>query len=285
MDKTINYLKTILDKNSIIVVGTSGGPDSMCLLHLLCDLKKDINFEIIVAHMNHKVRKEADEEEKYVEQFAYNNNLKFELYTLDKKINSNFHSMSRIIRYEFFDKVIEKYNANFLMTAHHGDDLIETILMRIQRGSTLKGYSGFELLTKKEKYSIVKPLIFYTKKDIINYMNKNNYKYYIDSTNSSDDYLRNRYRNHILPILHEELKDIKIKYLKYSNTLLEADEFINNYVIKVINNIYKDNIDLILRKYKSFFPYLFVFFVLSLLYRIILDNIGVHTILNSVHII
>jgi len=242
MDKTINYLKSILKSKDVVVVGVSSGPDSMCLLHLLCDLKKTIDFKIVVCHMNHKVRIEADEEASFVESFAKDNDLIYEYYELKKKIKSNFHSEARIIRYEFFNDVIKKYNANYLMTAHHGDDLIETILMRIQRGSNLKGYSGFELLTNKDNYKIVKPLIFYTKENIIKYMDDNNYKYYIDNTNNSDDYLRNRYRHHVLPQLYKEYELINDKYLKFSNTIIEADSFINKYVNNIINNLYVDNI-------------------------------------------
>ena len=241
MDKSINYLKSILSVNDVVVVGVSGGPDSMCLLHLLNDLKSDFKLKIIVAHMNHKVRKEADEEEEYVRTFSENNDLIFELYELKETIKSNFHSESRIIRYKFFEELVNKYNAKYVMTAHHSDDLIETILMRIGRGSNLKGYSGFEILTKKDKYDIVKPLIFYTKEQIIDYMDNNKYKYYIDNTNNEDDYLRNRYRHNILPKLKDENELIHEKYIKYSKVLLSADNFINKYVDNVINNIYKNN--------------------------------------------
>ena len=241
MQKTINYLKSILNLNDVLVVGVSGGPDSMCLLRLLVDLKKELNLKIVVAHMNHKVRKEADEEEEYVRNYAKDNNLLFELYELKEKIDSNFHSEARIIRYNFFEELVNKYNAKYVMTAHHADDLMETILMRIGRGSNLKGYSGFELLTKKGSYNLVKPLIFYTKNEIIKYMDDNNYKYYIDNTNNEDDYLRNRYRHNILPKLKEENNSIHEKYYKYSKVLLEADNFIDSYITKLLNNIYKDN--------------------------------------------
>ena len=241
MIESINYLKSILNKDSIIVVGVSGGPDSMCLLHLLCDLKKQLNLKIIVAHMNHKVRKQSEDEAKYVKEFSEENNLIYEYFELIDIPKSNFHSEARIIRYKFFNELINKYNAKFLMTAHHGDDLIETVLMRIQRGSNLKGYSGFDILTNKGNYSQVKPLIFYTKKDIIEYMDNNNYKYFIDHTNNEDDYLRNRYRHHILPLLHEEYDLIHRKYLKYSNTISEADNFINKYTKEVLEEIYVDN--------------------------------------------
>ena len=242
MDKTIDFLKSLLNKNDVVVVGVSSGPDSMCLLHLLCDLKNVLDFKIVVAHMNHKVRKQADEDALFVENFAKDNNLDYEYYELDKVIKSNFHSESRIIRYDFFNKVISKYKANYLMTAHHSDDLIETILMRICRGSNLKGYSGFELITNKDTYKVVKPLMFYPKKNIIEYMDNNNYKYYIDHTNNSDDYLRNRYRHHILPKLYEEYEFINDKYIKFSNTLLQADGFIDNYTKKIVKKIYVDNI-------------------------------------------
>ena len=241
MFESINYLKKILNKDSCIVVGVSGGPDSMCLLHLLCDLKEQLNLKIIVAHMNHKVRKESDEEANYVKDFSDENNLIYEYFELKEIPKSNFHSEARIIRYKFFNELINKYKAEYLMTAHHGDDLIETVLMRIQRGSNLKGYSGFETITNKGNYKQVKPLIFYTKKDIIEYMDNNNYKYYIDYTNNEDDYLRNRYRHHILPILHEEYDLIHRKYLKYSKTIIEADNFINKYTKEVLQDIYVDN--------------------------------------------
>ena len=240
MNKSIELLKSILINNTV-VVGVSGGPDSMCLLHLLNDLKEELKLTIIVAHMNHKVRQEADEEEEYVKKFAKDNNLVFELYELKEHINSNFHSEARIIRYNFFEELVNKYKATYVMTAHHADDLMETILMRIGRGSNLKGYSGFEVITNKEKYSIVKPLIYYTKEEILEYMDNNNYKYYIDNTNNENDFLRNRYRHNILPKLKEENKSIHEKYFKYSKVLLDADNFISNYVNNLLDNIYKDD--------------------------------------------
>ena len=241
MVESLNYLKSILDNDSVIVVGVSGGPDSMCLLHLLCDLKEQLNLSIVVAHMNHKVRKESDEEAEYVKKFSEENQLIYEYFELQDIPTSNFHSEARIIRYKFFNEWIDKYKASYLMTAHHGDDLIETVLMRIQRGSNLKGYSGFDILVNKGTYKQVKPLIFYTKKDIIDYMDSNNYKYFIDCTNNEDDYLRNRYRHIILPNLHEEYDLIHKKYLKYSNIISEADDFINKYTKEVLSEIYVDN--------------------------------------------
>ena len=238
----MNYLKKLLSAKSVVVIGCSGGPDSMCLLHLLCDLKKELSFKLIVAHMNHKQRIESEEEAVFVKNFSDSNDCIYEYYELKENIPSNFHSEARHIRYKFFDQVIAKYQADYLMTAHHGDDLMETILMRIGRGSTLKGYSGFDLITHKDSYDLVHPLIFYTKEQIKNYMDENKYDYRLDITNDTNDYTRNRYRHLVLPILKKENININEKYYKFSETINEADNFINKYLFNKLKLLYKNHI-------------------------------------------
>jgi tRNA(Ile)-lysidine synthase len=284
MDLTINYLKTILNNSSIVVVGCSGGPDSMCLLHLLCDLKKSLNFKLIVAHMNHKQRKESEVEAAYVKEFALANKLNFEYYELTDNITSNFHSEARQIRYKFFLDVVNKYQANYLMTAHHGDDLMETILMRLARGSTLKGYSGFDLITNKGTYELVHPLIFYTKDDIKTYMDKNKYQYYLDKTNASDDYTRNRYRHHILPFLKKENKNILDRYYKFSETINAADNYIQTNVNNWLAKYYVNN-KLDLTAFKTANKYLQKRIIESILDSLYPDNLYLITDHNTNEII
>ena len=132
--------------------------------------------------------------------------------------------------------IIKKYDAKYLLTAHHADDLMETILMRIARGSNLKGYSGFKMISDEGSYKAIHPLINNTKDEIIKYDDDNHISYAIDITNLSDDYTRNRYRNHVLPFLKAENKEIHLKYLDYSKKIIEADDFIN----EIVNDIYKD---------------------------------------------
>ena len=272
MDKTLNYLKKILTSQKKVVLACSTGPDSMALFHILLKLKQELNFELIIAHINHKVRKQSEEEALFIKELCQKEQLTFEYYEITEKISSNFHSKSRIIRYNFLENIIKKYQANYLMTAHHGDDLIETILMRLDRGSNLKGYSGFNLVTQKQDYQIIRPLIFYTKKDIEEYLNQNNYKYFIDSTNLEDEYPRNRYRHHILPLLKQENQNIHEKYYKYSCLLTDANNFINNYLQKILPNIYHDNI-LEIKLYlqeDSFIQHQILEYILSTLY---IDNL------------
>lgn len=242
MKETIAYLNSILNKNDTIVIGLSGGPDSMCLLNIIMSLNKDI--KIICAHINHNIREESKAELTFIEKYCKQKKLILETTIFDKKnINQNYNEQElREKRYAFFEKIIKKYNAKYLFTAHHGDDLIETILMRITRGSNLKGYSGFRIEVKKSNYSIIKPLIFTTKEEIIEYTKNNNIPYITDKTNGEDNYTRNRYRHNILPFLKKENPNIHLKYLKFSRELLAYSEYVEKVIEKEISNRYEKKV-------------------------------------------
>ncbi len=234
MEEVFNFILNGigLKKEDAIVAGISGGPDSMALLHMLLQIKKKIDIRIICAHINHKQRNESDEEEEYVRSYCRDNDIIFECITINQWGDDNFENEARSIRYNFFDELINNYNASFLMTAHHADDLIETILMRIVRGSTLKGYSGFNKIVNKGNYKIVRPFYTITKDDILKYNEENNIKYYIDSTNNEDFHTRNRYRHIVLPFLKNENPNVHKKFIKFSETLMEY----NNYIDKEAEN-------------------------------------------------
>lgn len=225
-----------------LCIGVSGGPDSMALLDLMIKLKSELDLVLVVAHVNHNIREESKEEEDYLREFCNNMGLHFECFKIEHYGDDNFHNEARTIRYNFFDKVCKDYNAKFLLTAHHGDDLVETILMRIVRGSSLKGYSGFSKVIVKDDYTILRPLITVTKDDLTNYCNENNIKYFIDKSNLKDVYTRNRYRKYVLPFLKEEDKMVHEKFLKFSETLLEYNNYIEREVSQVINKVFKNGI-------------------------------------------
>ena len=237
MKRVLLYLNSLLKENDTIIVATSGGPDSMCLLHLVCELKSKLNLKIIVAHVNHKLRKESEEEALFVKEVSEKYNLIYEYMEILEYNDDNLENDARTKRYEFFNKLVEKYHANYLMTAHHGDDLMETILMRLTRGSSLKGYSGFKKEFAYENYTIVRPLITETKKDIQDYMDEHSYKYYIDESNFSENYTRNRYRMTVLPFLKKEDPLVHRKFLKFSEELTDVNNFIEKYVKELIDKI------------------------------------------------
>ena len=143
----------------IIVIGCSAGPDSMALVDMLLKIREKYELSLIIAHVNHNVREESYEEAEYVKKYCESNNIVFETMIIEEYGDDNFENEARTIRYNFFDSLIQKYNADYLMTAHHADDLIETILMRMVRGSNLSGYAGFKKIVQMDNYLIVRPHI------------------------------------------------------------------------------------------------------------------------------
>ncbi len=245
MNKTYEYLlKDLkLKYNDTVIVALSGGPDSMALASLLLKLRKALDINVVCAHVNHNTGRAGQEkEQKYVEKFCAYNNLILETFVIEQYGDDNFHNEAHSKRYEYFDSLVKKYKAKYLLTAHHGDDLMETILMRIVRGSTLRGYSGFSKTIKKDKYYIVRPLINVTKKEILSYLKLNKVKYMEDESNNLDVYTRNRFRKYIVPNLKKEDENVHNKFYKFSKTLLEYNEYIEKQVKKEINLVYKDNV-------------------------------------------
>ncbi len=242
MKETVAYLNSLLKENDTVVIGLSGGPDSMCLLNLLINLNKSIR--IVCAHINHNIRKESIKELEFVKEYCDKKNVIFETTTFEKKSETTEYNEQELRekRYEYFSKVIKKYNAQYLFTAHHGDDLVETILMRITRGSNLKGYCGFQTETQKEGYKIIKPLIYTTKKDIEEYNKENNIPFVVDKTNNEDKHTRNRYRHNVLPFLKSENENVHLKYLKFSKELNKYYTYVDKLIQEEINKRYHKNI-------------------------------------------
>lgn len=238
MQNSLEFIKTYVNKDDFVVVGVSGGADSMCLLAMFQQLLPTKN--LICAHVNHNIREESVAEEEFVKDYCNKNNIIFETITFAKGKYSE--SDLRKKRYQFFDDIINKYQAKYLATAHHGDDLIETIMMRLTRGSNLKGYAGIELISKRKNYTILRPLLYLTKDEIIKYNEDNNIKYVTDESNFKDDYTRNRYRHYILPFLKKENKNVHLKYLKFSNELLKYYNFVNEVVYKNIEDNYNNGV-------------------------------------------
>ena len=234
-----DYFK--FNKNDSIVVGCSTGPDSMALVDMLLKIRDKYNLSLIIAHVNHNLRKQSYEEAEYMKQYCEDNDIVFETMTIESYGDDNFHNEAHNIRYNYFESLVEKYHANYLMTAHHGDDLIETVMMRIVRGSNLNGYSGFKTIVDKGTYKIVRPLVYFTKEELKQYDEENNVKYYIDDSNDKDKYTRNRYRKYLLPFLKEEEKNVHLKFLKFSNTLDEANTYLEKEKNKVIERTILNN--------------------------------------------
>lgn len=261
MEITLNNINF----DNYIVIGVSSGPDSMCLLDIM---QKKTN-KIVVCHINHNVRKESNEEEKFLKEYCKDNNLIFESMTIKEYTENNFENEARKKRYNFYEQILKKYSAEYLFLAHHGDDLIETVLMKIVRGSNLEGYAGIKEISNFKNYKIVRPLLSYTKEEILEYNKSHNIPYFIDNSNTNTKYTRNRYRKNILPLLKEEDQNVHKKFLKYSKTLEEYDSYIKKLVKKNINSIFNNNIIYIdeLNKLDEFLKKNTLHYILNIIYN------------------
>ena len=208
-----------------IVVAVSGGEDSVALINILHNLK----YEVIMAHVNHHMRTESEEEEKEMISFAKKLNIPIEIseYHFDGK--DNFHNASHNARYSFFKDVCKKYNTNIIATAHHLDDQAETILMKLMEGSNLYGYGGISIVNDDGNYRIIRPLLCASKKEIYDYC------HLYDFSNHEDHYLRNRLRHHIIPLLKNECNDFYAKIFEYSNQAKEAFAYIRHQSIEFLD--------------------------------------------------
>lgn len=233
LKESIKLIKEKLN-NKKVLLACSTGVDSMVLLDLL--LKHTNNCQIIISHINHQKRTQSILEEEYIIKYCEEKNIKCYVKKLEHYEEGNFQEWARIQRYEFFEEIIKKEGIDYLLTAHHADDNLETIIMRLLKSSSLKGYAGIEKEIKKENYSILRPLLEHSKNEIITYAKENNIFYYQDESNFSDDYTRNRIRKSITPILLEENPNLYQAINYYSQTILDANQLLEKEKVSFIKN-------------------------------------------------
>ncbi len=242
MNEALECYETFLKKGDTVIAAVSFGPDSMALLSSLVEYRKKVPMEIICAHVNHKVRKESDEEEVLLKEYCDKEGVFFEVLHLEKQEKKeNFQAYARKMRYEFFSSLFHKYHASYLMTAHHADDLMETILMRMVRGSTLRGYSGFGEVAQMNDVTILRPFICCTKEELLNYVVEHKIPYANDASNQKEVYTRNRYRKHILPFLKEEDENVHKKFYEFHRSLEEYADYVDQIVSSKSKKIIKNH--------------------------------------------
>ena len=208
----INKKYNLIENNDIIVVGFSGGPDSVFLVEMLKKLKNFINFKIYLVHINHLLRGEdADSDEKFSIEYAKTNNLeifikRIPVKEIAKEVGKTLEEVGREERYKFFFEIYEKVRATKIATAHNKDDQIETFLFRLIRGTSLQGLEGIKI----KNNNVIRPISEIYKKDILEYLNKNEIQYKIDKTNFENEFTRNSIRLDLIPFI-EERYNIKFK--------------------------------------------------------------------------
>ncbi|WP_320950096.1 tRNA lysidine(34) synthetase TilS [Fusobacterium sp.] len=255
----VNKKYNLIENNDTIVVGFSGGPDSVFLVEMLKKLQNFINFKIYLVHINHLLRgKDAVSDENFSFEYAKKNNLeifikRIPVKEIAKEVGKTLEEVGREERYKFFSKIYKKVGANKIATAHNKDDQIETFLFRLIRGASLQGLEGIKI----KNNNIIRPISEIYKKDILDYLNKNEIQYKIDKTNFENEFTRNSIRLDLIPFI-EKRYNIKFKEKIFSlieeirennqNNSLNLSDFIDSEnriileKIKFLSNFNKKNL-------------------------------------------
>ena len=231
--KVMSYIKdnNLIKSGDKVLVALSGGPDSVCLLNILYNLKAELNIEIGAAHLNHLLRdKDAFEDEEYVKTLCksldipcFVKRVDINKYSKDKKMSSEM--AGRDARYNFFDDIVKDEGYTKIATAHNANDQAETILFRLMRGSGIEGLCGIKVRRDK----IIRPILCLSRKEVEEYIEINNLKPRIDKTNFEKIYNRNKIRLDMIPYIKENFNEDIIQTLNRMSVLLQKDnEFIEN---------------------------------------------------------
>ena len=237
-DKVLNTIQkyNMIQANDKIVLGVSGGPDSLFMLYILNKLKEQLKFEIVVAHINHMIREEANSEENFVKEICrkidiefYSKRIDVEKYANNNKIG--LEEAGRKIRYEFFEEILEKTNSNKIAIAHNK---VETIIMHLLRGSGISGLQGIEPIKDNK---IIRPIIEIERAEIEQCCEKNKLEPRIDKSNFENKYTRNKIRNIVIPYIKQEFNPNIIDTITRLSEIITEE---NQYLIKQTEQTYQE---------------------------------------------
>ena len=240
-NKVIETIKKygLIQAKDKIVLGVSGGPDSITMLDILRQIQEEFDFEIVVAHINHMIRKEAIQDEEYVKKYCEKNSIEFFVKRIDVMSVANNRKIGteeagRFVRYEFFDEILKQTESNKIAIAHNKNDKVETIIMHLLRGSGLSGLKGIEPIRE----NVIRPLIECERKEIEKYCDENKLEPRIDKTNFENDYTRNKIRNIVIPYIEKELNPNIIETIdRLSEVVKKEDRYLEKVALDVYDKI------------------------------------------------
>lgn len=207
LQKVRKYIQSfdMLEQNDRVVVGVSGGADSVALLLVLQAMQSELDLQLYVVHINHGIRAEATEDAEYVRGLCLELGVPFYLFEADipklaKEQGLTEEEMGRVYRYQCFEEVLKQVNGNKIAVAHHMDDQAETLLFHLARGSRLAGMEGMRPVTDDR---IIRPLLGCRKEELINWLKQKQVSWREDITNEDNIYARNNIRNQVVPVLEQ----------------------------------------------------------------------------------
>jgi tRNA(Ile)-lysidine synthase len=235
--------------NKGVLVGVSGGPDSLALLHFLWNQQKRWNLQVAAAHVDHMFRgDESMAEALFVKKFCEDRNIPFEMrqvnipeYMEQSGLSSQVAARER--RYDFFKEVLEKRNLSILALGHHGDDQIETILMRLTRGSTGKARAGIPFSRRFHHGLLVRPFLCLNREEIEQYCLLHQLDPRRDPSNEKEVYSRNRFRKHVLPFLRKENPQVHEHFQRLSEDIERDESFLQELTKEHLKKVIRNNFD------------------------------------------
>jgi tRNA(Ile)-lysidine synthase len=246
----------LINPSDTIVIGLSGGPDSVFLLHYLVARRHEWQLNLIAAHLNHGWRAEADADQQWCKSLCERLNVPFVAQhareiILDKKPNGSKEEQGRLLRRAFFNEVAQKYNAQSIALGHHHNDSIETFFLNLIRGSTISGLQGI----KPKHKNIIRPLLCVTKQEILDYLKENKIEYLEDVTNVQLDFLRNRIRHQIIPAFEATDSRYENKIVQTMEHFAEVGQFLNTTTQETLSKI-SNNGAVDLKAFNTLSPFL-----------------------------
>lgn len=230
-------------ENKSIVIGVSGGPDSLALLHYLWELQSKLNLSLVVAHVDHMFRgKESYEDAMFVKNYCEERAIAFEMERINvpefiEASGKSSQVTARDCRYGFFAKVMEKHNIPLLALAHHGDDQVETMLMRFTRGSSGNARAGIPFIRPFKDGLVFRPFLAVTKEEIEQYCQNHQLIPRRDPSNEKGTYTRNRFRRNVLPFLKSENPQVNEQFQRFSEDLQEDEYFLQELTAAKMNTV------------------------------------------------
>ncbi len=215
-----------------LLIACSGGVDSMALLHFFDAVKEFLQIDIAVAHVDHMLRGEVSAQDRaFVEKFCKERGITIystaiPIPTILEQEGGNSQAICRRERYQFFDEVMNKEQYTKLVTAHHADDQLETMLMALTKAATINGIQGMRPSRIFSQNTIIRPFLLVTKREIGEYLERKGGFYREDASNAKDTYTRNRFRHHVIPLLVEENKHVAIHASQLSTQLQQDNDYL-----------------------------------------------------------
>ena len=276
----------LIKQNEKLVVGVSGGADSVCLLTLLCKLREQMSFDMTVVHINHGIRQEAGEDALFVRRLCEKKDVpfvlrKFSVNELAKEWNMSSEEAGRKVRYDTFSEILGDEDGK-IVVAHNQNDVAETVLFNLFRGSAGAGLAGI----RPKNGNVVRPLLCFSREEIENYLKENQLTYCIDKTNLTDDYTRNKIRNHILPYVESNLVKGSVSHIyNTANLIRQQEEYLEEDSVQKLKEVAildADNRMYTIEREK--FLELHIFMQKKVLYKIIEQLSGSKKDITSKHI-